>query len=77
MPNSQLREVAKRKMPHKQQYQQQQQQQQSPMAGGQGYQLRQRPTMDGHQEAQLFYEFAQELGRRQQPGGQYQPKKTQ
>ncbi|MGI6036395.1 MAG: hypothetical protein ACOYCE_11405 [Limnochordia bacterium] len=63
-------------MPHKQQYKQQQQQQ-SPMAGGQGSQLRQRPTMDGHQEAQLFYEFAQELGRRQQPGGQYQPKKTQ
>jgi hypothetical protein len=53
----------------------QQQQQQSP--GGQGYQMRQRPTMDGHQEAQLFYEFAQELGRRQQQGGQYQPKKTQ
>jgi len=34
--------------------------------------------MDGHQEAQLFYEFAQELGRRQQQqGGLYQTKKNQ
>jgi|GEM_PF-4126069 hypothetical protein len=65
-------------MPHHQQGQQQQQQQQQQSPGGQGYQMRQRPTMDGHQEAQLFYEFAQELGRRQQQqGGLYQTKKNQ
>ncbi|MGI6038017.1 MAG: hypothetical protein ACOYD6_07295 [Limnochordia bacterium] len=48
---------------------------QSQQQNQQNMQMRPLANRDGHQEAQLFYEFAEEFGRRQQSGSY--PQKSQ